>query len=450
MNDKRIPPHHTEAEQSVLGSMLLSQACVAAAAEVLSPEDFYSPAHREMFDAMLLLYQTGKAVDLVTLADELDRRNTIGQVGGLDYLTTLSRFVPSTANIDQYIKIVEERSTLRKLISAGNDIARESYEAERPIEQILGAAEKRVFDIAMGSNSDSLQHIHQALANSIGEITAAMNNQGAVTGLSTGFSQLDSMTAGLHPSQLIVIAGRPGMGKTSFAMNLAHHASLKQNRPVAVFSLEMSREQLATRLLCSQALVDMQKVRAGQLDAEEMTELARAMQALSLSPLYVDDTPGIGVLEIRSKCRRLKIDKGLGLVVIDYLQLMQGSSRADSRQQEVSEMTRQLKNMARELDVPILLLSQLSRASEQRKREERRPILSDLRESGAIEQDADVVMFVYRENPVDDEEIGNSDHAEIILAKQRSGPTGIIKLAWLGQYTRFAELDNYHGEAPPF
>lgn len=450
MNDTRIPPHNKEAEQSIIGCMLLDNVSVSTATELLTPADFYLPSHKEIFDACVLLHQSGKPVDLVTLTDELDRRNTLDKVGGIEYLSELSRFVPSTSNVGHYIKIVEERSILRRLIGASGEISKDCFEHEGDIDQILGSAEKRIFDIAMRKNSDSLRHIHDALTESYVSISKALNSKGGITGVETGFSQLDHMTSGLHGSELIIIAGRPGMGKTSFSMNIVHHAATKQNVPVAFFSLEMSREQLATRLLCSESLVDMQKVRAGELSSDDFKELARAMQSLSLSPIYIDDTPALSVLEMRSKCRRLKIEKGLGLIVVDYLQLMQGSGKSDSRQQEISEMTRQLKNMARELDVPIIVLSQLSRASE--KRPDHRPMLSDLRESGSIEQDADIVMFVYRERPSEDGDeasgsnMSDATHAEIILSKQRNGPTGVIPMTWLGQYTRFVALEP--GEAP--
>ena len=448
MNEKRLPPYNQEAEQSVLGCMLLDGASVATAAEVLTPGDFYQPSHKEIYDACLTLHQNSKPVDLVTLTDELDRRGTLEKVGGVTYLSELSRFVPSTANLSHYVKIVEERSILRQLISASGQISQDCLGGDEQVDQILGAAEKRIFDIAMRKNTDSLRHIHDALTESYMSISLALNSKEGVTGVNTGFPQLDRMTSGLHGSELIIIAGRPGMGKTSFSMNIVHHAALKQKTPVAFFSLEMSREQLATRLLCAEALVDMQKVRSGELDSNDFKELARAMHTLSEAPIYIDDTPALSTLEMRSKCRRLKMEKGLGLVVVDYLQLMQGSGRTDSRQQEVSEMTRQLKIMARELDVPIAVLSQLSRASE--KRLDRRPILSDLRESGSIEQDADVVLFVYREKAEQEEGappmVEDTSKAEIIIAKQRNGPTGTIPMTWLGKYTRFMEQEP--GDAP--
>ena len=435
MNNQRIPPNNKEAEQSVLGSMLLDASAVSAAAEILSPEDFHIPAHREIFAAMLSLYQSGKPVDMVTVNEALGKRATLTGVGGLEYIAELSAFVPSAANVRHYINIVEEKSVLRRLINASSDTIKDCYEEESQIEMVLGNAEKRVFDLSMRKHTDSLRHLHDALAQSYVNISEAVNSKGGITGVPTGFTLLDKMTSGLHASELVVIAGRPGMGKTSFAMNIVQHAAMEKKIPTAVFSLEMSREQLATRLLCSQGRMDMQKVRTGELQSEDFAILAVAMQQLNEAPIYIDDTPGLTALEMRSKCRRLKIEHGLGLVMIDYLQLMSGTSRSENRQQEISEITRQMKLMARELQVPILLLSQLNRASE--KRDQQRPILADLRESGAIEQDADIVLFISRSMTPE----ANPNEALVIVAKQRNGPVGDVPLIWLGQYTRFATPD---------
>lgn len=431
---KKVPPNNQEAEKSVLGCMILDSAAVAVAVEILSPADFYSPSNREIFSASCALYEQGKPVDIITLLDELKRRGTVQSIGGVEYLVELSTYVPSTANAAHYIKIVEEHSILRRLIQAGGEIIKEAHSTANDVNEALDKAEKKIFDIAMRKNSDSLRHIRDALTNSYASISEAMSKKGGITGLSTGFSRLDYMTSGLHPSELIVIAGRPGMGKTSFAVNIAQHVAVKEKLPVAIFSLEMSREQLSTRLLCSQALIDMQKVRKGELNDEELTRIAReGLQVLSNAPIFIDDTPAISMIEIRSKCRRLKMDKGLSLVVVDYLQLMPGSGRNENRQQEISELTRQMKGLARELQTPVLLLSQLSRAAE--KRPDHRPVLSDLRESGSIEQDADIVLFIYRNSEEGD------NIAEAILSKQRNGPTGSIPLVWLGQYTRFVSLE---------
>lgn len=435
---QRIPPHSMEAEQSVLGSMLLDKEAVAAAGEVLQAEDFYSDAHREIYEAMLSLYEAGKPVDLVTLVDELDQRGTMDGVGGLTYVTDLSRMVPSTANVRYYIRIIEEKSILRKLIKASGSIMNESYEASKEVDEIINQAEKSIFDISQKQSTTSFEHIKDTLLSSYAKIEELYNSKGSITGLPTGFVELDYKLSGMHPSELILVAARPGMGKTSFIMNVAQYAAIHSKAPVAVFNLEMSRDQLANRMLCCEANVELQKIRTGNLSEDDWRKLARAMAPLSQAPIYIDDTPGISVTEIRSKCRRLKIEHGLGLVVIDYLQLMSGRGRTDSRQQEIAEISRALKVLAMELSVPIIAGSQLSRAPEART--DHRPMLSDLRESGAIEQDADVVMFLYRDeyyNP--DSEDKNI--AEVIVAKQRNGPTGMVKLAWLGQYTKFANLE---------
>ncbi|MGI6707179.1 MAG: replicative DNA helicase [Clostridia bacterium] len=435
---QRIPPHSIEAEQSVLGSMLLDREAVSAAGEVLQPEDFYSDAHREIYEAMLSLYDAGKPVDLVTLVDELDQRGTMDGVGGITYVTDLSRMVPSTANVRYYIRIVEEKSILRKLIKASGTIMNESYEASKEVDDIINQAEKAIFDISQKQGTTSFEHIKDTLLSSYAKIEELYNSKGNITGLPTGFVELDYKLSGLHPSELILVAARPGMGKTSFIMNVAQYAAIHSNTPVAVFNLEMSREQLANRMLGCEAHVELQKIRTGNLTEDDWRKLARAMAPLSQAPIYIDDTPGISVTEIRSKCRRLKIEHGLGLVVIDYLQLMSGRGRAESRQQEIAEISRALKVLAMELSVPIIAGSQLSRAPEARTNH--RPMLSDLRESGAIEQDADVVMFLYRDeyyNP----DTEDKNIAEVIIAKQRNGPTGMVKLAWLGQYTKFANLE---------
>jgi len=427
-----------EAEQSVLGSMLLDKEAVAAAGEVLQAEDFYSDAHREIYEAMISLYEAGKPVDLVTLVDELDQRGTIDGVGGITYVTDLSRMVPSTANVRYYIRIVEEKSILRKLIKASGTIMNESYEASKEVDEIINQAEKAIFDISQKQSTSSFEHIKDTLLSSYAKIEELYNSKGSITGLPTGFVELDYKLSGLHPSELILVAARPGMGKTSFIMNVAQYAAIHSKAPVAVFNLEMSKEQLANRMLCCEAHVELQKIRTGNLSEDDWRKLARAMAPLSQAPIYIDDTPGISVTEIRSKCRRLKIEHGLSLVVIDYLQLMSGRGRTESRQQEIAEISRALKVLAMELSVPIIAGSQLSRAPEART--DHRPMLSDLRESGAIEQDADVVMFLYRDeyyNP--DSEDKNI--AEVIIAKQRNGPTGVVKLAWLGQYTKFANLE---------
>ena len=438
---ERIPPHSMEAEQSVLGSMLLDKEAVSSATEVLKIEDFYSEGNREIYSIMIRLYESGQPVDLVTVVDELYQKGTIEGIGGITYITNLSRFVPSTANVKFYIRIVEEKAILRKLIKASGEIMKESYESSLEIEEVINRAEKSIFDISQNNIKVSFEPIRITLMDSYNKIEEIFNNKGRITGVPSGFYELDEKLSGLHASELILIASRPAMGKTSLAMNIVQYAALHEKVPVAVFSLEMSKDQLANRMLCCEAHVELQKIRNGELSEEDWRKLARAMAPLSQAPIFIDDTAGINTMEMRSKCRRLKMEHGLGLVVIDYLQLMSGRGRIENRQQEISEISRSLKVMAKELSVPIIACSQLSRAPEART--DHRPMLSDLRESGAIEQDADVVMFLYRD------EYYNADSedknlAEVIISKQRNGPTGTIKLAWLGQYTKFANLERRH------
>jgi replicative DNA helicase len=442
-NMQRIPPHSLEAEQSVLGAMLLDKEAVAAAAEVLRGEDFYSDAHKEIFEAILDIYDNGTPVDLVTLAEALRQRGTLEAVGGGTYISDLSMSVPSTANVGYYIKIVEEKAILRRLISASNDIIKESYEASEDLDIIIDHAEKKIFDISQRKNNRAFEPIKTILLDTYSKIEELTKNKGKIVGVPTGFRDFDMRTSGLNPSDFILIAARPSMGKTSFAINIAQNAAIQSNVPVAIFSLEMSRDQLAQRMLSSEANIELQKIRSGDLSEEDWIKLVHAATPLSQAPIFIDDTPGISVMEVRSKARRLKMEHGLGLLVIDYLQLMSGRGRAESRQQEVSEISRSLKALARELDVPVVALSQLSRGPEAR--QDHRPMLSDLRESGAIEQDADVVVFLYRDeyyNP--DSEKKNI--AEAIIAKQRNGPTGTIELVWLGQFTKFASYEKNRQE----
>nr|WP_122012116.1 replicative DNA helicase [Maliibacterium massiliense] len=431
MVQDRMPPSSMEAEQSTLGCMMLSEAATAQAAAVLAPEDFYVPAHREIYAAMLALYSAGKPVDLVTVTDELRSRGSIDGIGGPTYLVDLSQSVPGAANVEAYIKIVEDKSTLRRLIAAGEGIAKESYQPSGEVEEVLDSAEQAIFNISQRKTRQAFSPLKDVLMDAYEQIEQAYATKQRVTGIPTGFVDLDNRTAGFHGSELILVAARPSMGKTSFVMNLVQNAAIKHRAKVAVFSLEMSVAQLANRMLCSEALVDMQRVRSGELEDEDWPKLLAAMSALSETDIYIDDTPGISVMEMRSKCRRLKMEHGLDLIAIDYLQLMSGGN-SESRQQQISDISRALKGLARELDVPVIALSQLSRAAEAR--QDHRPMLSDLRDSGAIEQDADVVIFLYRDAYYDQEA---DDMAEIILAKQRNGPTGTIKLLWQGQYTRF-------------
>ena len=450
MASQRIAPHQTEAEQSVLGAMMLDQAAVAAGAEALTPEDFYSPAHRELFEAMMTLYNSGRPVDLVTVLEVLGQRGSVEGVGGIAYVTDLSRFVPTTANVKHYIEIVKQKSTLRKLIDASGKIMADSYEASKEVAEILNDAEKAIFTISMGQGEKTVRHVKDALVETYEMIETAYRNQGGLTGIATGFTDLDQMLSGLHADELILVAARPSMGKTSFVMNIVQDVAVRQKIPVAVFSLEMSATQLTNRLLCSEAGVDMSRARDGRLTPDDWRQLAMAMGVLSQAPLYIDDTPGITVTEMRSKCRRMKMDTGLGMVVIDYLQLMSasGGRRSDNRQQEISDISRGLKILAKELGIPVVACSQLSRAADSRKPP--KPILSDLRASGAIEQDADVVMFLYRDQYYnrDSEE---KNRSEVIIAKQRNGPVGSVYLAFLAELTRFVNLPDVdmHHTPPP-
>jgi len=440
---RRIPPHNLEAEQSVLGSMLIDAEAVSVAAGTLKPEDFYSEAHKEIFEAMLNLYDRGEPVDLVTVVEELRQKGTLDGVGGAAYISDLSVAVPSTANLKYYIEIVQEKSILRQLIAASNEIIKDSYEAQEELDIILDRAEKRIFEISQRQVANYFEPIKNILLETYTKIEELSKKKGGIIGLPTGFHEFDQKTSGLHPSDLILVAARPSMGKTSFVLNIAQYVALRQKVPVAIFSLEMAKEQLVQRMLSSEANVELQKIRTGNLSEEDWLKLVRAAGPLSQAPIYIDDTGGLSVMEIRSKTRRLKMEKGLGLVVIDYLQLMSGRGRAENRQQEISEISRSLKALARELKVPVIALSQLSRAPEART--QHRPMLSDLRESGAIEQDADLVVFIYRDeyyNPNTDKK----NIAEIIIAKQRNGPTGTIELVWLGQYTKFANYEKSRQE----
>ena len=441
---QRIPPHSMEAEQSVLGSMLLDKEAVAAAVEQLKGEDFYSDAHKEIFSGIINLFDRGEPVDLVTVTDELRQRGTLEGVGGVTYISDLSMAVPSTANIQYYIRIVKEKSLLRKLIQAANEILQESYEAQEEIENIIDHAEKRIFDISQNRTSRDFEPIRTILLEAYSKIEELSKNKGKVIGVPTGFRDFDQKTSGLHPSDFILVAARPSMGKTTFVLNIAQYAAVQARIPVAIFSLEMSKDQLAQRMLSAESNVELQKIRTGELDENDWIKLVQAAGPLSQAPIFIDDTPGISAMEIRSKARRLKLEHGLGLIVIDYLQLMSGRGRAENRQQEVSEISRSLKALARELNVPVITLSQLSRAPEAR--QDHRPMLSDLRESGAIEQDADLVCFIYRDeyyNP----DTEKKNIAEVIIAKQRNGPTGTVELVFLGQYTKFVNYEKIRVEA---
>lgn len=431
------PPHSIEAEKSILGSMLLSRPAVEQAMETLRGEDFYLARHQDIFDAIRSLYERGEAVDSVTVIDALDRAGKLAAAGGVMYITELSLFVPSAANAAHYIRIVEERSVMRQLIDASSAIASDAFSGEKSLEQILDDAERAIFNISMKKTSDTMVHIRETLMACYNRVGELMKLNGALTGVTTGFRDLDELTSGLQPSDLVIIAGRPSMGKTAFALNLAQNAAIKGKKTVCLFSLEMSREQLVQRMLCSDSGVNMQSVRTGSISDMDLVKIATSLDPLSKADIYIDDSPGCGVAEIRSKCRRLKSRTGLDMIVIDYLQLMQTSGKHDNRVLEISETTRKLKIMARELNVPVILLSQLSRGPEQRS--DHRPVMADLRESGAIEQDADVIMLLYRPAVYDQ---SDDNTTEVIVAKHRNGPTATVKLAWLGEVARFADMDN--------
>lgn len=437
----KIPPNDTEAEQAVLGSMLTDKDATIAAIEVLKEDDFYREDNKLIYRAILNLYNRAEPIDIITLKAELSSMGKFDAVGGLEYLADLPEKVPTTANVERYIKIVEEKAILRNLIKTANEIIALGYDPTEEVDSIMDGAEKKIFDIMQSKNQKGYTPIKDVLVETFAELEKLYNQKQHITGVPTGFSDLDYKTAGLHGSDLVLVAARPAMGKSAFALNIAANAAIKAKVPVAIFSLEMSKEQMVNRILCSEAMVDSNKVRTGKLDEQDWGKLAGALGPLSESEIYIDDTPGISVMEIRAKCRKLKLEKNIGLVVVDYLQLIQGSGRrAGSREQEISEISRSLKILAKEIDVPVIALSQLSRAPEQRP--DHRPMLSDLRESGAIEQDADIVMFLYRDDYYN-EESEKKNIAEVILAKHRSGSTGTIELLWLGNYTKFVNIDRH-------
>ncbi len=435
---KKVMPHSVEAEQSVIGSMIMDREAIVVASEMISGEDFYNKQYGILFETMVELNDKGMPVDLVTLQDKLKEKDVPPEVSSLEFVRDLITAVPTSANIKYYANIVAEKSTLRKLIRLNEDIANTCYSGKEELETILSDTEQRVFKLVQRRNTDDFTPIRQVVMNAMDRIEAASKTRGAVTGIPTGFLDLDYKTAGLQPSDLILIAARPAMGKTAFVLNIAQHVAFHQNKTVAIFSLEMSKEQLVNRMFSLESNVDAQHLRTGQLNDEEWEKLIESAGIIGRSNLFIDDTPGITVAELRTKCRKLSLEKNLSMIIIDYLQLMSGSGRSESRQQEISEISRSLKGLARELNVPVLALSQLSRAVEQRP--DKRPMMSDLRESGAIEQDADIIMFIYRDDYYNHDS-EKKDTAEIIIAKQRSGPIGTVELAWLPYYTKFANLD---------
>lgn len=425
--------------------MLTDKDAVISAIEKLKKEDFYREDNKTIFESITNLYAKAEPIDIITVKDELNSMGKFEKVGGLEYVTSLPDKVPTSANANKYVKIVKEKSTLRSLIKTANEIIEASYDPTEEVENVIESAEKKVFNIMQNKEQKDYAEIKDVLVETFTNLEELYNRKQHITGVPTDFVDLDYKTAGLHGSELILIAARPAMGKTAFGLNVAANAAIKANVPVAVFSLEMSKDQLVSRILCSESMVDSNKVRTGKLDEDDWSKLAGAIGPISSSNIFIDDTPGISITEIRAKCRKMKLEKDIGLVVIDYLQLIQGSNarKGGSREQEISEISRSLKILAKELNIPVIALSQLSRAVESRP--DHRPMLSDLRESGAIEQDADIVMFLYRDdyyNP----DTEKKNIAEIIIAKHRGGSIGTVELAWLASYTKFANLERRYDD----
>ncbi|MDN4071446.1 replicative DNA helicase [Fictibacillus terranigra] len=440
----RIPPQNIEAEQAVLGAIFLEPEALVTASEILIPEDFYRASHQRIYQVMLDLSEKGEPVDLVTVTSDLADRKLLDEIGGVSYLSDLANSSPTAANIDYYSKIVEEKSLLRRLIRAATEIAANGYAREEEVEAVLNEAEKAILEVANRKNGGAFISIKDVLVAAYDNIEQLHNRKGDITGIPTGFADLDRMTAGFQRNDLIIVAARPSVGKTAFALNIAQNVATKTDENVAIFSLEMGAEQLVMRMLCAEGNIDAQRLRTGSLIPEDWQKLTMAMGSLSAAGIYIDDTPGVRIGDIRSKCRRLKQEKGLGMILIDYLQLIQGNGRAgENRQQEVSEISRSLKALARELQVPVIALSQLSRGVESR--QDKRPMMSDIRESGSIEQDADIVAFLYRDDYYD-KESESKNIIEIIIAKQRNGPTGTVELAFVKEYNKFVNLDRRHDE----
>ncbi|PLR79985.1 replicative DNA helicase [Bacillus canaveralius] len=444
----RLPPQNLEAEQAVLGAIFLEPSSLTLASEILIPEDYYRAAHQKIFNVMLKLNDEGKAVDLITVTEELAAAKLLEDTGGVSYLSELAGSVPTAANIEYYAKIVEEKSLLRRLIRTATSIAQDGFTREDEVEVLLGEAEKSILEVAQRKNAGAFHNIKDVLVRTYDNIETMHNRVGDVTGIATGFAELDKMTAGFQRNDLIIVGARPSVGKTAFALNIAQNVATKTGENIAIFSLEMGAEQLVMRMLCAEGNIDAQRLRTGSLTDEDWGKLTMAMGSLSNAGIFIDDTPGVRITDIRSKCRRLKQEHGLGMILIDYLQLILGSGRSgENRQQEVSEISRSLKALARELQVPVIALSQLSRGVEQR--QDKRPMMSDIRESGSIEQDADIVAFLYRDDYYD-KESEDKNIIEIIIAKQRNGPTGTVQLAFVKEYNKFVNLERrYDGSAMP-
>ncbi|NIK11549.1 replicative DNA helicase [Alkalibacillus almallahensis] len=449
MTNDRTPPHNIEAEQAVLGAIFLEPNAVVTASEIILPEDFYRVSHKRVFEMMVQLMDRGEPIDLVTVTTELSNADMLNDIGGVSYLTDIANSVPTAANIEYYAQIVKEKSTLRHIISSATGIVTKTFEENEAVTELLDYAERSILDISQAQSSGKFRNIKDVLVNVYDNIEQLHYNDEDVTGVATGFNDLDNITSGFQKNDLVIIAARPSVGKTAFALNIAQNVAINSQENVALFSLEMGGEQLVSRMLCAEGNIDAQRLRTGKLEDEDWGKLTMAMGSLSNAGIYIDDTPGIKINEIRSKCRRLKQDQGLGMIMIDYLQLIQGSpGGSESRQQEVSEISRSLKALALELGVPVIALSQLSRGVEQR--QDKRPIMSDLRESGSIEQDADIVGFLYRDDYYE-EESEKENIIEIIIAKQRNGPVGTVELAFVKEYNKFVDLDRRYSDAdiPP-
>lgn len=449
MSHDRTPPHNIEAEQAVIGAIFLAPEAFSTASELLRSEDFYRAGHQRIFQAMMSLADRGEPIDLVTVTTLLANDQVLDEAGGVSYLTDVASSVPTAANIGHYSKIVEEKALLRRLIRTATDIVTTTFEKEGEVDNVLNEAEKSILEVSSRSNAGAFQAIKDVLIDVYDNIEELHQNNAAVTGVPTGFRDLDKITSGFQKNDLIIVAARPSVGKTAFALNIAQNVATKTDENVAIFSLEMGADQLVSRMLCAEGNIDSQRLRTGNLEADDWGKLTMAMGSLSNAGIYIDDSPGIRVSEIRSKCRRLKQEHGLGMIIIDYLQLIQGSDNSkENRQQEVSEISRSLKGLARELEVPLIALSQLSRGVEQR--QDKRPMMSDLRESGSIEQDADIVGFLYRDDYYDAES-EQQNIIEIIISKQRNGPTGTVELAFVKEYNKFVDLDHRYqsGDIPP-
>ncbi|AHA31159.1 replicative DNA helicase [Exiguobacterium sp. Leaf187] len=444
---QNMPPQSIEAEQAVLGAIMIDADRLISASERLLPQDFYRASHQRIFEAMLVLSDRGEAIDLVTVTAELSTLGILDEIGGLPYLAELAEGVPTAANINYYVNVVDQKSTLRRLIRTAGEIVTDGYERQNEVDVLLNEAERKILEVSQGKGSASFIPISDVLTSAYATIDKLHKQSGETTGIPTGFQDLDKMTAGFQRNDLIIVAARPSVGKTAFALNISQNVATRADENVAIFSLEMGAEQLVMRMLCAEGNVDAQRLRTGQLEEEDWGKLSLAMSNLSQAGIYIDDTPGIRVNDIRAKCRRLKQEHGLGMIMIDYLQLIQGNGRSsDNRQQEVSEISRSLKSLARELEVPVIALSQLSRGVESR--QDKRPMMSDIRESGAIEQDADIVAFLYRDDYYN-KETEDANTIEIIIAKQRNGPTGTVKLAFRKEFNKFVDLEPSNSYAPP-